>query len=67
MAYGADRGLALTDKLVDEPALAGYAQLPAVRGEGERALFTARATGLSATSSPRRPSVTTTCRNRRDT
>jgi len=33
MAYGADRGLALTDKLVREPALAGYAQLPAVRGE----------------------------------
>jgi RNA polymerase sigma-70 factor, ECF subfamily len=33
MAYGADRGLALTDKLVGEPALAGYAQLPAVRGE----------------------------------
>jgi RNA polymerase sigma factor (sigma-70 family) len=31
MAYGAERGLAIADRLAAEPALAGYAQLPAVR------------------------------------
>jgi RNA polymerase sigma factor (sigma-70 family) len=33
MAYGPDRGLEIADVLSDEPALAGYAQLPAVRGD----------------------------------
>jgi predicted RNA polymerase sigma factor len=33
MAYGPARGLAIADALADEPSLAGYAQLPAVRGE----------------------------------
>ena len=32
MAYGPARGLEIADKLTDHPALAGYAQLPAVRG-----------------------------------
>jgi RNA polymerase sigma factor (sigma-70 family) len=33
MAYGPDRGLEIADKLTDQPALAGYVQLPAVRGD----------------------------------
>jgi RNA polymerase sigma factor (sigma-70 family) len=33
MAYGPDRGLEITDQLTDQPALAGYVQLPAVRGD----------------------------------
>jgi RNA polymerase sigma factor (sigma-70 family) len=33
MAYGPDRGLEIADKLTGQPALAGYVQLPAVRGE----------------------------------
>ncbi len=33
MASGAEEGLALADELADEPALAGYHLLPAVRGE----------------------------------
>jgi RNA polymerase sigma factor (sigma-70 family) len=33
MAYGPDRGLQIADKLTDQPALAGYVQLPAVRGD----------------------------------
>jgi len=33
MAYGPARGLDIADKLTAEPALAAYAQLPAVRGE----------------------------------
>jgi RNA polymerase sigma factor (sigma-70 family) len=33
MAYGPARGLELADKLTAQPALAGYAQLPAVRGD----------------------------------
>jgi RNA polymerase sigma factor (sigma-70 family) len=32
MAYGPARGLEIADKLTDQPALAGYVQLPAVRG-----------------------------------
>jgi len=32
MAYGPERGLELADKLTGQPALAGYVQLPAVRG-----------------------------------
>jgi RNA polymerase sigma factor (sigma-70 family) len=32
MAYGAARGLEIVDKLATQPALAAYAQLPAVRG-----------------------------------
>jgi predicted RNA polymerase sigma factor len=32
MAYGAARGLEIADTLAGQPALAGYAQLPAVRG-----------------------------------
>ena len=32
MAYGPERGLAIADKLAGQPALAGYVQLPAVRG-----------------------------------
>jgi RNA polymerase sigma factor (sigma-70 family) len=33
MAYGPDRGLEITDQLTDQPTLAGYVQLPAVRGD----------------------------------
>jgi RNA polymerase sigma factor (sigma-70 family) len=33
MAYGPARGLEIADKLTAEPALAAYAQLPAVRGD----------------------------------
>jgi RNA polymerase sigma factor (sigma-70 family) len=33
MAYGPERGLALVDALAAEPALQGYPQLPAVRGD----------------------------------
>jgi RNA polymerase sigma factor (sigma-70 family) len=33
MAYGPDRGLEIADKLTDQPALVGYVQLPAVRGD----------------------------------
>jgi len=33
MAYGPARGLELADKLTAQPALAGYAHLPAVRGD----------------------------------
>jgi RNA polymerase sigma factor (sigma-70 family) len=33
MAYGPDRGLEIADQLAGQPALAGYAQLPAVRGD----------------------------------
>ena len=33
MAYGPDRGLAIADTLTTQPALAAYAQLPAVRGD----------------------------------
>ena len=33
MAYGPDRGLAIADTLTAQPALAAYAQLPAVRGD----------------------------------
>jgi RNA polymerase sigma factor (sigma-70 family) len=33
LAHGAAQGLALIDKLVNDPTLAGYAQLPAARGE----------------------------------
>jgi predicted RNA polymerase sigma factor len=33
MAYGPDRGLEIADQLTGQPALAGYAQLPAVRGD----------------------------------
>jgi RNA polymerase sigma-70 factor (ECF subfamily) len=33
MAFGPERGLALVDGLADEPALAGYHLLPAVRGD----------------------------------
>ncbi len=33
MAYGPDRGLEIADKLTDQSALAGYVQLPAVRGD----------------------------------
>jgi RNA polymerase sigma factor (sigma-70 family) len=33
MAYGPARGLDIADKLAAQPALAAYAQLPAVRGE----------------------------------
>jgi predicted RNA polymerase sigma factor len=33
MAYGPARGLDIADKLTAQPALAAYAQLPAVRGE----------------------------------
>jgi RNA polymerase sigma factor (sigma-70 family) len=32
MAYGPERGLAIADPLASQPALAGYVQLPAVRG-----------------------------------
>jgi predicted RNA polymerase sigma factor len=32
MAYGPERGLEIADKLAGQPALAGYVQLPAVRG-----------------------------------
>ena len=32
MAYGPERGLEMVDKLTAQPALAGYVQLPAVRG-----------------------------------
>ena len=32
MAYGAARGLEIADSLTSQPALAGYVQLPAVRG-----------------------------------
>src|SRR5215469_10041366 len=32
MAYGPERGLEIADKLTCEPTLAGYVQLPAVRG-----------------------------------
>jgi RNA polymerase sigma factor (sigma-70 family) len=32
MAYGPERGLEIVDKLTGQPALAGYVQLPAVRG-----------------------------------
>jgi predicted RNA polymerase sigma factor len=35
MAYGPARGLEVADKLTDRPALAGYAQLPAVGGDLE--------------------------------
>jgi predicted RNA polymerase sigma factor len=35
MAYGPARGLEIVGKLTDQPALAGYAQLPAVRGDLE--------------------------------
>jgi len=33
MAHGPDRGLEIADKLTGQPALAGYVQLPAVRGD----------------------------------
>jgi predicted RNA polymerase sigma factor len=33
MAYGPARGLEIADELTDQPALAGYVQLPAVRGD----------------------------------
>ena len=33
MAYGAARGLAIADTLTSQPALTGYVQLPAVRGD----------------------------------
>jgi len=33
MAYGAARGLEIADTLTSQPALAGYVQLPAVRGD----------------------------------
>lgn len=33
MANGPDRGLEIADQLTGQPALAGYAQLPAVRGD----------------------------------
>ena len=33
MAYGPGKGLEITDTLIGQPALAGYAQLPAVRGD----------------------------------
>ncbi len=33
MAYGPARGLDIADQLTAQPALAGYAQLPAVRGD----------------------------------
>jgi RNA polymerase sigma factor (sigma-70 family) len=33
MAYGPGKGLEIADTLTDEPALAGYVQLPAVRGD----------------------------------
>ena len=33
MAYGPDKGLEIADALAGQPALAGYAQLPAVRGD----------------------------------
>ena len=33
MAYGPDRGLEITEQLTDQPTLAGYVQLPAVRGD----------------------------------
>ncbi len=33
MAYGPDRGLEIVDTLTSQPVLAGYAQLPAVRGD----------------------------------
>jgi RNA polymerase sigma factor (sigma-70 family) len=33
MAYGPDKGLEIADALTGEPALAGYAQFPAVRGD----------------------------------
>ncbi|HKD86993.1 MAG TPA: RNA polymerase sigma factor, partial [Streptosporangiaceae bacterium] len=32
MAYGPERGIEMVDKLTAQPALAGYVQLPAVRG-----------------------------------
>jgi predicted RNA polymerase sigma factor len=32
MAYGPERGLEIADKLTDQPGMAGYVQLPAVRG-----------------------------------
>jgi len=32
MAYGAERGLQIADKLTGQPTLAGYVKLPAVRG-----------------------------------
>jgi len=33
MAYGPDKGLEIADALAGQPALAGYVQLPAVRGD----------------------------------
>jgi predicted RNA polymerase sigma factor len=33
MAYGPGKGLEIADTLTGQPALAGYAQLPAVRGD----------------------------------
>src|SRR5215469_6057768 len=33
MAYGPDKGLEIADALADQPALTGYVQLPAVRGD----------------------------------
>jgi RNA polymerase sigma factor (sigma-70 family) len=33
MAYGPERGFEIADKLTGQPALAGYVQLPAVRGD----------------------------------
>jgi predicted RNA polymerase sigma factor len=33
MAYGPARGLEIADTLTSQPALAGYVQLPAVRGD----------------------------------
>jgi len=33
MAFGPDKGLEIADTLTGQPALAGYAQLPAVRGD----------------------------------
>jgi predicted RNA polymerase sigma factor len=33
MAYGPDQGLEIADALTGDPALSGYAQLPAVRGD----------------------------------
>ncbi|HEV2376172.1 MAG TPA: RNA polymerase sigma factor [Streptosporangiaceae bacterium] len=33
MAYGPDKGLAIADTLTRQPALTGYAQLPAARGD----------------------------------
>lgn len=56
MAYGPERGLEIVETLTSQPALAGYVQLPAVRGDllaklgrldKARAEFT-RAAGLTS-------------------